>query len=236
MMTIGSLFSGIGGLELGLEWAGLGPVLWQAEADAFKRKILAKHWPEVKRYDDVRDIDERAGRVDVLCGGFPCQDLSSAGALAGIDGPRSGLWKEFRRAIGALRPRWVVVENVTSGAAGWVDVVREDLEGLGYQSLPFPLEATWLGAPQGRARTFIVAHPYAQRESPQPKHAEMAQPSPLGREPSWGTGAWPEPSMVRVVHGLPRGVDGRRCQALGDAVMPQMAETIGYIIRELEGI
>lgn len=158
MLTIGSLFSGIGGLELGLEWAGLGPVLWQVEADTWCREVLAEHWPHVERFRDVRSVSARElARVDLVCGGFPCQDVSSAGPRVGLGGARSGLWYEFDRIVGELRPPWVVVENVTSGAARWVDAVRGCLEGRGYASLPIPLAARDRGAPHNRERVVIVA-------------------------------------------------------------------------------
>jgi site-specific DNA-cytosine methylase len=129
-MLVGSLFSGIGGLELGLEMAGIGPVTWQVEKDAFCRSLLSRHWPEVTRYDDITTLDTRVlAPVDLICGGFPCQDISSAGKGAGLAGERSGLWREFARIVSALRPRWVVVENVASGANRWLDAVVRDLEG-----------------------------------------------------------------------------------------------------------
>lgn len=97
-LTIGSLFSGIGGLELGLEWAGLGPVKWQVEQSGFCRRVLAKHWPNVRRFRDVREVGSaELTPVDLICGGFPCQDLSSAGKGAGLAGRLSGLWWEFLR-------------------------------------------------------------------------------------------------------------------------------------------
>lgn len=110
-LTIGSLFSGIGGIELGLEWAGLGPVMWQVEKDPFCRDVLKRHWPEVKRYEDVRQVGRsNLAPVDLICGGFPCQDTSSAGSRKGLEGPSSGLWREFHRircrAPSPLSPLW----------------------------------------------------------------------------------------------------------------------------------
>jgi DNA (cytosine-5)-methyltransferase 1 len=96
--------------------------------------------------------------VDLICGGFPCQDVSSAGKRAGLTGARSGLWYEYRRLVSELSPSWVVVENVASGAKLWVDFVRADLAELGYDSLPIPLSAQDVGAPHRRERIFIVAH------------------------------------------------------------------------------
>lgn len=158
-MKIGSLFSGIGGLELGLEWAGLGSVVWQVEQEPFCRQILAQHWPTADR--SVQDVREAGSHnlepVDLICGGFPCQDVSGAGKGAGLAGSRSGLWFEFARIVGELRPRWVVVENVASGAKRWVDAIVAGLGELGYQALPIPLSASDVGAPHKRARIFVVA-------------------------------------------------------------------------------
>lgn len=166
-MTIGSLFSGIGGLELGLEWAGLGPTIWQVEKDAKLRNCLQTHWPDAERFEDVKEVGKHNLKpVDLICGGFPCQDISSAGKRAGLSGARSGLWFEFSRIVSELRPKWVVVENVTSGASKWVDAVREDLERVGYSSLPIPLQASDCGAWHRRARIFLIAYSYDQKLAP----------------------------------------------------------------------
>lgn len=162
-MKIGSLFSGIGGLELGLEWAGFGPTVWQVEQNEYCLKVLEKHWPNVKRFEDVQTVTHKElEKVDLICGGFPCQDISSAGKGAGLKGARSSLWYEFLRVVKELRPEWVVVENVASGAKRWVDFVRGDLEQQGYATFPIPLSAADCGAPHLRKRVFIVA--YTQRE------------------------------------------------------------------------
>lgn len=158
-MKIGSLFSGIGGLELGLERAGLGEVAWQVEIDPWCRDVLALHWPNADR--SVHDVT-RAGRatltpVDVLCGGFPCQDVSSAGLGAGLAGRRSGLWFEFARVVRELGPRIVIVENVASGKARWLGEVRDELEQTGYRTRAFHLSAADVGAPHRRRRIFVVA-------------------------------------------------------------------------------
>ena len=159
MFTIGSLFAGIGGFELGLEWAGLGPVRWQVEKEEKRRGVLEHHWPKADR--SVTDVSLATGAnlapVDLICGGFPCQDVSSAGRRAGLGGKRSGLWSQFARVVGELRPRWVAIENVTSGARKWVDPVVRELEFLGYACLPLPIRASDLGAPHARARLFVVA-------------------------------------------------------------------------------
>lgn len=167
-MRVGSLFSGIGGLELGLEHglraAGLVPkVVFQVERSAFCRHLLARHWPHAQRFDDVCTVGASIlPAVDLLCGGFPCQDVSAAGGGEGLgteDNPtRSGLWFQFRRIIEETRPRWVVVENVASGAKRWLPRVRRDLWTRGYASVPVGISAAEVGARHRRERVFVVAH------------------------------------------------------------------------------
>lgn len=166
-LTIGSLFSGIGGLDLGLECAlrdgGFDvSTIWQCEQDAWCRGILARHWPDALRYDDVRNVgaiprSSWAEPVDILCGGFPCQDVSVAGKGAGLAGARSGLWFEFARIARDLRPRVIVVENVAALLSRGLDVVLGDLSEAGYDALWFDLRASDVGAPHRRERLFIVA-------------------------------------------------------------------------------
>ena len=160
MLRIGSLFSGIGGLELGLERAGVGRVVWQVEINPFCRAVLAQHWPNVDRsVVDVRAASPvRLAPVDALCGGFPCQDVSVAGKGAGLDGARSGLWREYRRAVAEFKPWLCVVENVASGASRWLPFVEADLAALGYQTHALHLRAADVGAPHRRARIFVVAY------------------------------------------------------------------------------
>lgn len=163
MLTIGSLCAGAcDGLSLGLEWAGLQPVLWQVEIDEARRKNLARHWPAATRYGDIADCGSgrkhELARVGCVVASTPCTDLSSAGKRAGLDGPRSGLWFEALRIVGELRSSFVVVENVASGAVNWVPQVRHGLERFGYATLPIPVAASDLGAPHERARVFVVAH------------------------------------------------------------------------------
>ncbi len=161
-MTIGSLFSGIGGLELGLEWAGLGPVKWQVEQDDYANKVLAKHWPDVRRYTDVREVGRHnLERVDLICGGFPCQDVSVAGKQAGLkEGTRTGLWFEYARIIGELRPRYALVENVPGlVGTGGLNRVLADIAEIGYDAEWTHLSASDVGAPHRRQRIFILAYP-----------------------------------------------------------------------------
>lgn len=158
-LTIGSLFSGVGGLELGLERAGLGPVLWQAESDPYCRRVLARHWPEARRYTDVRHVDAHADRVDVVCGGFPCQPVSVAGQRRAQADER-WLWPEFARVVRELRPAWVVAENVPGLRSAGLRDVLADLAALGFDAEWSCLSAAQVGAPHLRRRLFLVAsHP-----------------------------------------------------------------------------
>jgi site-specific DNA-cytosine methylase len=157
-MTFGSLFTGIGGLDLGFERAGFQPA-WMCEADPFCRSVLEKHWPAVPCYEDVRAMRaETVERVDALIGGFPCQDVSDAGARRGIrDGARSSLWFEFERLIGELGPRFVGVENVAGLFVRGIDEVLGGLASLGYDAEWAIVRAADVGAPHRRARVFIIA-------------------------------------------------------------------------------
>lgn len=180
VLAIGSLFSGIGGLELGLERGGLGPVVWQVEIEPFCRAVLARHWPGVTRHEDVRSVGASTlAPVDIVCGGFPCADVSGAGLGAGIAvGTRSGLWYEYRRIVGELRPRFVVVENVASGKGKWLCEVRSDLHALGYGTRAFALSAADVGAPHRRARVFVLAD--SLRHGPQGRAEGPASGPALG--------------------------------------------------------
>lgn len=188
-MKIGSLCSGVGLLELGLIWAGLGDVVWSCEIEPFCRRILHKQYPESKVYDDVTAIGipclDVPEPVDLICFGSPCQDLSSAGKQVGLDGDRSGLFYECARIVAQLRPEWVVVENVASGAKLWVDAMRRELERLGYATLPVPIEARDVGALHRRSRIFLVAHLDRSRERAHPRQPEVASaPEACGSNPA----------------------------------------------------
>jgi DNA (cytosine-5)-methyltransferase 1 len=157
-LRIGSLFSGIDGLGLGLERATGGRVLWQVEKEPYCRAVLAKHWPQAERFDDVCTVGaHNLARVDILCGGFPCQDISLAGKGAGLAGERSGLWREYARLVRELRPRFVVVENVSALLARGLGDVLGGLSACGYDAIWDCIPAAAVGAPHRRDRLFIVA-------------------------------------------------------------------------------
>lgn len=155
---IGSLFSGVGGLELGLERAGMGEVVWQVEREPYAQQVLAKHWPHAKRYDDVTTVGaHNLSPVDVICGGFPCQDISTAGRGAGLKGARSGLWFQMLRIIEEVKPYVVIAENVAALRARGLPIVVAGLRDAGYRVVVVPCSAADVGAPHKRERIFICA-------------------------------------------------------------------------------
>ena len=172
-VTIGSLFSGIGGLELGLERAGMETIAF-CEIDPFCRKVLKKHWPDVPIYTDVRELTneqlESDGLFpDIITGGFPCQDISTAGRQVGIAGERSGLWSECARLLGDIRPAYAIFENVTALLSGdygrWFGKVLGDLAEIGYDAEWHCIPASELGAHHHRDRIWIIAYPNSDRKS-----------------------------------------------------------------------
>jgi site-specific DNA-cytosine methylase len=167
MTTFGSLFSGIGGIDLGLERAGM-TVVWQSEIDPYACRVLAKHWPDVPNLGDITAIDwSSVERPDVICGGYPCQPFSLAGVRRGEDDPRH-LWPHFRDAIRHLRPRFALLENVPGHLSLGFGRVLGDLAELGYDCEWDCIPAAAVGAPHQRDRVFIVAHSARGRESSEP--------------------------------------------------------------------
>ncbi|MCK4901407.1 MAG: DNA (cytosine-5-)-methyltransferase [Anaerolineales bacterium] len=161
-MNFGSLFAGIGGFDLGLERSRLA-CAWQVEIDAKCGEVLTHHWPDVERYGDVHDVGRRnLESIDVICGGFPCQDLSVAGRRAGLAGERSGLWWQFLRVIKELEPKWAVIENVpgllSSNGGRDMGTLVGSLEECGYWWAYRVLDAQYFGVAQRRRRVFIVGH------------------------------------------------------------------------------
>ena len=157
MLTFGSLFAGIGGFDLGLERAGM-VCKWQVEINPFCQKVLAKHWPDVERFGNVKDCGKHnLASVDLIAGGFPCQPHSVAGKQRGAEDDRN-LWPEYRRIVAELRPTWVLAENVPGIRGTILDEVLSDLENLAYKAMPIDIPACAFNAPHRRERIFIVAH------------------------------------------------------------------------------
>lgn len=224
-MTFGSLFAGIGGLDLGLERAGM-ECRWQVEIDPFCQKVLEKHWPGVKRYGDIRTVGYELERVDVIGGGFPCQPFSSAshGRRTGMQDNRF-LWPEMLRVISQLRPTWVIGENVTHIEGAALEKVVSDLEACGYEICP-PLEipACAFGHDHKRARIWFIG--YSDRYGQPRLQIDAKAP--------WMQRAEGNAQGVGEAHGIPGRLDRRRLAALGNAVVPQVAEWIGLRIMESE--
>lgn len=240
-MNVLDLFSGIGGFSLGLERAGMKTVAL-CEINPFCRQVLAKHWPEVICYGDVRALDGRRlaadgiERIDVICGGFPCQDLSLAGKLAGIDGTRSGLWSEIARLIGEVRPRYAILENVSNLLAGpperpgwWFGRVLGDLASLGYDAEWHCIPAGNIGAPHERDRVWVVAYPNGAQREGGGISGRIHQEHANARSCSW----WEDqPAVQRTANGVPN--QSHRLAACGNAVVPQIPEIIGRAIMAAE--
>jgi len=157
-LTFGSLFAGIGGFDLGFERAGM-VCRWQVEIDDFATRVLTKHWPSVHRERDIRQCGrQNLASVDIICGGFPCQDISYAGAGAGLEGERSGLFFEAVRLVRELRPRAVVLENVAALLTRGLDRVCGTLAEVGYDAEWHCIPAAAVGAPHIRDRVFVMAY------------------------------------------------------------------------------
>lgn len=232
-MTFGSLFSGIGGMDLGLERAGM-TCRWQVENHPLCRKILSKHWPHVPKHGDISGINGRElQRVDVVAGGFPCQDLSYIGGLAGINGDSSGLWREFARLLGFLRPRWIFIENVPGLLANEpMRRVLGDISALGLDAEWESIPASFFGAPHVRDRVWIVAYPEGKSGLHKPQSLRKAPRLLDDKSSWWGANPWNEasPRVCRVDDGIPGRV--ARTERYGNAVVPQVAEWIGRRIME----
>jgi len=222
MPTFGSLFSGCGGMDLGLEWAGW-ECKWQVEIDDWRRQVLTRHWPEVPKWKDVREFPRsnevgarsrtlEQGRsdssrdlgVDLICAGVPCQDVSVAGRRAGLAGERTGLFFEFARILRELQPRWFLFENVpgllSSNQGLDFAVILDTLDECGYGVSWRILNSQFFGVPQRRRRVFIVGHLGA----PCPPEI-LFESEGGGGNPQ--TGGETGESIAHALRSSPRGVD-----------------------------
>lgn len=243
------LFSGIGGFSLGLERTGGFETVAFCEIEEYPRKVLKKHWPEVPCYYDVTkltgDILERDGiAIDVITGGFPCQDISVAGKQAGIgEGTRSGLWSECLRLVSELRPKFALFENVSnllSGpseqAGGWFSTILSDLAGAGYDAEWADIPASYVGAWHRRGRVWLLAYPHevirqqGRTQEPILRQRYVSEQSKGAFEKWPGRSGLPAPRIC----GRNDGVSDvpHRIAALGNAVVPAIPELIGRAILE----
>jgi len=161
VLTVGSLFSGIGGLDLGLERAGMN-VIWQSEIDPYGCRVLKKHWPEVVNHGNIKEINwGDVVRPDIICGGYPCQPFSTAGKRNGTDDPRH-LWPWVREAISQLRPKYAILENVRGHVSLGLNVVLGEMASIGYDAEWQIVSAASVGAPHRRDRVIIIAYPFGE--------------------------------------------------------------------------
>lgn len=236
-MTFGSLFAGIGGMDLGLERAGL-ECRWQVEINDYCRRVLARHWPHVERFADVRTVSKHnLSPVDCIAGGFPCQDISLTGHGAGLDGERSGLWREYRRVVAELGPRFVLVENVAGLTARGLGRVLGDLAELGFDAEWSDLFACEMGATHPRRRLFIVAYANGQqlrqglRDSIKRSFRPLQEIHDFAGARTRQSARLANPSaLYRDAYGVPDRVERNR--AIGNAVAPDVAEWIGRRLME----
>ncbi len=237
-MKFVSLFSGIGGLDLGLERAGHECIL-QVENDPYCQRVLEKHWPDVRRIADVREVTaDDCKEADAIVGGFPCQPVSLAGKRQAHADPR-WLWPPFQSLIASVRPRYVVVENVPGLLSSGMAELVGDLSALGYDAEWYRIAAATVGAPHLRWRIFIVA--YTDQQGMQ----RFVEGSNTGSTGQWGVcseenmraitdspfepgNSWPTPLLRGVDARVPKRVD--RLRVLGNAVVPQVAEIVGRTI------
>jgi DNA (cytosine-5)-methyltransferase 1 len=236
------LFSGIGGFSLGLERTGGFETVAFCEIDPFCQKVLKKHWPNVPIFDDVRTLNYD-GTVDVITGGFPCQDVSVAGSAWGVNigiaGERSGLWKSYKSLIQQYKPQFAIIENVPALWSKGLDVVLEDLYKIGYDAEWHFIPASAVGSPQNRDRIWIVAYASGQRVQRllEGSHISKAGSGWACRQedlqqvynaPTQPGKSWPQPMLCGSDSRVPGWMD--RIRSLGNSVVPQIPGIIGHAI------
>lgn len=244
------LFSGIGGFSLGLERTGGFETVAFCEINEHARRVLAQHWPDIKIYEDVRWVTRHELARDlvpapsIICGGFPCQDASFGqtqwGRRVGIEGERTGLWREISRLADELRPLAIVLENVPGLlSVGWGRVLG-DLAEIGYDAEWDCFPAASIGLPHKRERIWAVAYPSGSRLS---RHNDgqgvlKSAQAALAEYGDGPAGAWRaldgNLAALRGGDGLSVAMERRRVHGLGNAVVPQIAEIIGRAILQAE--
>lgn len=240
-MIVGSLFSGIGGFDLAARWMGW-RTAWFSEINPYSNAVLKKHWPDVPNYGDITQIDPtQLEPIDILVGGFPCQDISVAGRGAGLGGHKSILWWEYFRFIKAIRPKYAVIENSPRLRSLGLDKILQALYEIGYDAEWHCITASHVGGKQKRDRLWVVAYPHGESfehlldRSRKEGSGEITSSRSLdaleqdSREIATGRRWQAEPSMARVAYGIPNRVD--RSFSLGNAIVPQVALLIFQAIQ-----
>jgi DNA (cytosine-5)-methyltransferase 1 len=238
-MKVLDLFSGIGGFALGLEEAGMETAAF-CEIDKSCHKVLKKHWPDIPIFEDVATLnkdtlDNHGIDIDVIVGGFPCQDISYAGYGQGLAGARSGLWFDFLRLTEEIQPKYIIAENVSALRTRGLDEVLRSLYAIGYDAEWHCIPASYVGAWHKRDRIWIVAYPNSIDPQGSTKEPVLRQ-SHLSLQPARSFAKWtgrsdlPESRFCRSLDGLSGG--SHRLKQLGNAVIPQIPEIIGKAIME----
>lgn len=250
-----SLFSGIGGIDLAAEWAGIEVVAF-CEKEPFCQKVLNKHWPHIPIYDDVCTLTKERldadgiGTIDIIFGGYPCQPFSNAGNRKGAGDDRH-LWPEVKRLLEDIKPNWFVGENVAGHITMGLDEVLDDLGAIGYAAQVFNIPAYAANADHERERVFIVAHAKRERWSGL-LHTELktsSKPYPFGAADALDAYSHPipriekslgEPSIFGSDDGLPEGLDkselAPRLKSLGNAVNPYQIYPILAAIKQIDDL
>lgn len=252
-LKVGSLFSGIGGIEKGFEDTGGFETKWQCEIEPYARKVLSKHWPNIPCYTDIYKLckEDHPDYVDVICGGFPCPSFSKAGKRGGFE--QDGLFYEMLRVCKTISPKYIVFENV-EGFRDYKEELRSQVEDIGYEWCDALLDARDFGVPQARIRYFAICVRRGNLSSSQHirwiqrKQSEDfygIQPYPTHPE-RWWTPTVSSKEEWRAIfansrrggkdHGLSRKLDKDRLRCLGNAVSPAVAKHIGHVILEMDKI
>lgn len=239
-ITHGSTFSGVGGFDVGAELSGI-ETLWNCEFDAWNRGLLKTRFPNAEQYADIREM-RNPKEVDVISGGFPCQDISVAGKGKGIKGERSGLWAELWRITGEVRPSFLLIENSPMLAVRGLETVLCDLAKIGYDAEWQCLPAAYFGAPHERERIYIIAYPseigrdhsiFIDRKNAIQRNFKWDAPQNIKSRYGWER--WVQQvdkdndrkstygKFLRVDDGVPKGLDRSRIEAMGNAVLPIVA-------------
>lgn len=250
------LFAGIGGFTLGLEKTGLYETVAFCEWDQSCREVLKKHWPDTHCYGDIKNLEVTNGgylydkatrdlttiNIDVITGGFPCQDISYAGKGAGIEGERSGHWKHYWRLINEIKPKGVIIENVSALRTRGLEVVLSDLNEVGYDAEWHCIPASHCGAPHSRDRIWILAYCRSQRGEGYDALQILPEDTiKVGRQKKWSSKElgfsfwdnpyeqspnWPKPLLCGVDVRLTRRLD--RLKQVGNSVYWPIVEQLGY--------
>lgn len=238
-MTHGSLFSGVGGFELGAKMVDIETV-WNCEIVEFNRQILKKHFPETTQYEDIRAL-KNAPYVDIISGGFPCQDISLSNTrnAKGINGERSGLWAEMFRIIREVRPKYVIFENSPALLFRGFERVLCDLSEIGYLCEWQCLQASQFGYNHKRERVYGIAHAqqigragfnevFKSLRDIFGERPPRQNPVPIAIERFNSRSNY---ELLRVDDGFSQGLDKRRIEAMGNAVVAEIASYLFQCIK-----